>query len=215
MLLPHTFTREKPPIVKRRRIIELYVFIFTGYPVGYRKFNIKETFMKRWSILLALGIMISAANAQNVGGIWLSGPGIVSEGTGIHAGETPVLSMRDSIADVLSTSGVTIGKVVFGDFKFKKILNANSSFFFASVGKGIFLPSLSFKFYDKKPNGSFGVTLTIMLSDVMVDRYGISASNTDNKNTSAAVEEIWLFYNRIKYIDSTGNATEFTVTSHF
>jgi type VI secretion system Hcp family effector len=171
--------------------------------------------MKRWFIFLTFGITVSAANAQNVGGIWLSGAGIVSEGTGIHAGETPILAMQDSIADLVSTSGVTIGKVVFGDFKFKKIVNQNSSFFFASIGKGSFVPSLSFKFYDKKPNGGFGVTLTIILSDIIVNRYGISSPNPDNKNTSAAVEEISLFYSRIKYIDSAGNATEFTAASHF
>ncbi|MDP4265429.1 MAG: type VI secretion system tube protein Hcp [Bacteroidota bacterium] len=171
--------------------------------------------MKKWFIFLALSIMVSAANAQNVGGIWLSGTGIVSEGTGIHAGETPVLTMQDSIADILSTSGATIGKVVFGDFKFKKILNGSSPFFFASIGKGTFVPSLSFKFYDKKPNGTFGVTLTIVLSDAIVDRYGISSPDPDNKNASATVEEVSLFYSRIKYIDSAGNATEFTATSHF
>src|SRR5258707_99884 len=107
-------------------------------------FNIKASFMKRWFIFLSLSIMVSAANAQNVGGIWLSGTGIVGEGTGIHTGETPVLAMHDSIADILSAPGATVGKVVFGDFKFKKILNGNSSFFFASIGKGNFVPSLSF-----------------------------------------------------------------------
>ena len=171
--------------------------------------------MKRWFIFLALGIGVSTAKAQNVGGIWLSGTGITSEGTGIHTGETSVLSMQDSIADVLSTSGPDIGKLVFGDFKFKKILNTSSSIFFSSIGKGSIVPSLSFKFYDKKPNGSFGVTFTIVLSDVMVDRYRISAPDPDNKNGSAAVEEISLFYSKIKYIDSAGNANEFTVTSHF
>ena len=139
----------------------------------------------------------------------------VGEGTGIHAGETLVLSMQDSIADLLSTSGATVGKVVFGDFKFKKILNANSSFFFASIGKGSFVPSLSFKFYDKKPNGTFAVTLTIILSDVIVDRYSISAPDPANKDASATVEQVSLFYNKIKYVDSAGIATEFTVTSHF
>jgi len=178
-------------------------------------FNIKTNFMKRWFIFLALSITVSTAKAQNVGGIWLSGTGIVSEGTGIHTGETPILAMQDSIADILSASGATVGKVVFGDFKFKKILNGNSSFFFASIGKGAFVPSLSFKFYDKKPNGAFGVTLTIILSDVIVDRYRISAPDPGNKNASATVEEVSLFYSRIKYIDSAGNATELTVTSHF
>lgn len=178
-------------------------------------FNIKASFMKRWLIFLALGITVSAANAQNVGGVWLSGTGIVGDGTGIHTGETPVLAVQDSIADLLSTSGATVGKVIFGDFKFKKILNQSSSFLFASIGKGTFVPSLSFKFYDKKPNGSFGVTLTIILSDVIVDRYGISSPDPANKNASATVEEVSLFYSRIKYIDDAGNATEFTVTSHF
>ena len=46
-----------------------------------------------------------------------------------------------------------------------------------------------------------------------MERYGISAPDPGNKNASATVEEVSLFYSRIKYIDGAGNATEFTVAS--
>lgn len=172
--------------------------------------------MKKLLFILVIGITGYAAKAQNVGGIWLSGAGITSEGTGIHNGETQILSAQDSIVDALSTSGggAPIGKVVHGNFTFRKILNANSSFFFAAVNRGNFVPSLVFKFYDKKGN-TFVPTLTITLSNVIVSKYRIASPDADNKNASATVEEISLFYSQIQYTDGAGNTVQFPVTAHF
>ena len=172
--------------------------------------------MKKLLFILGIGITGYTANAQNAGGIWLSGAGIVSEGTGIHNGETEILSVQDSIVDALSTSGggAPIGKVVHGNFTFRKILNASSAFFFSFVNRGTFIPSLTFKFYDKKGN-TFVPTLTVTLSNVIVSKYRIASPDAQNKNASGAVEEISLFYSQIQYTDASGNSVQFPVTAHF
>ena len=170
--------------------------------------------MKKLLFVLVIGITSYTANAQNIGGIWLSGAGVASEGTGIHNGETQVLSAQDSIVDALSTSGAGVGKVVHSNFTFRKILNANSSFFFAAVNRGNFVPSLTFKFYDKKGN-TFVPTLTVTLSNVIVSKYRIVSPDAGNTNASAAVEEISLFYSQVQYTDASGNTVQFPVTAHF
>ncbi|HMH23094.1 MAG TPA: hypothetical protein VK563_15020 [Puia sp.] len=102
--------------------------------------------MKKWILVLAAGIAGYTTKAQNTGGLWLSGTGVIGEGTGIHNGETPVLSMDDSILDIQGgAGGAGVGKIVFGDFRFKKAVNANSAPFFAAAGRGTHLATLNFQ----------------------------------------------------------------------
>jgi type VI secretion system Hcp family effector len=152
--------------------------------------------------------------AQNTGGIWLSGSGITGEGTGMHTGEMQVLSIEDSIVNTIQTAGgAGIGKIIFSPFRFKKSLNGNSVFLFASAGKGTILPSLVFKFYERKQNGSFVPSLTITLSNVIVTKYKIASP--DGNNASPTTEEISLVFDKIQFTDNAGNAAAVQAGAHF
>jgi type VI secretion system Hcp family effector len=171
--------------------------------------------MKKWIVLIVIGITGYTAKAQNVGGIWLSGTGIVGGGTGVHSGETPVLLLEDSILNIHGTGGAGAGKIVFGDLRFRKVLDANSIPFFTVAGRGTFIPTLSFKFYQKNANGAFGVSFTITLSNVAVTRYRLFTPDCSGSNCGVANEEISLFYTGIQYTDAAGNSVPVTVSSHF
>jgi type VI secretion system Hcp family effector len=161
---------------------------------------------RKWVALLFCAVISYTVQAQNIGGFWLSGTGITGEGTGIHNGEMQVLSIEDSIEHIISTTGAAAGKLVLGNFKFKKSLNANSVFFFALAGKGTVLPNLVFKFYEGKLIGLFLPVLTITLSNVIVTRYRISSPD-NSSGSPQAMEEISLFYDKIQLTDNAGNSS--------
>jgi type VI secretion system Hcp family effector len=157
--------------------------------------------------------MAYAVQAQNVGGIWLSGSGITGEGTGIHNGETQVLSIEDSIVNTIqSAGGAGIGKIVFSPFRFKKSLNGNSVFLFTSAGKGNILPGLVFKFYERKQTGFFVPSLTITFSNVIVTKYKIVSP--DGNNASPTSEEISLVFDKIQFTDNAGNTAVVQAGGH-
>ena len=146
-----------------------------------------------------------AVHAQNIGGIWLSGSSIIGDGTGIHNGETQVLSLEDSVVNIIAASGgAGTGKLILGNLKFKKSLNANSVSLFSSASRGITLPNLVFKFYERKLNGFFIPSLTITLSNVIVVKYKISSPDSAAVPTS---EEISLLYEKIQFSDNAGNSS--------
>lgn len=150
--------------------------------------------------------------AQNVGGIWLSGTGIVGDGSGIHNTETQVLQIEDSVVNLIGGSGgAAAGKLVFGNFKFKKLLNANSVSLFSAATTGKVLPNLIFKFYDRKSNGNFVSNVTITLN-VLVVKYKISSPDNALSQTR---EEISLLYDKIQFTDNAGNSVPAQVGSHF
>jgi type VI secretion system Hcp family effector len=169
--------------------------------------------MKRYFAFLMFSLIAYTVQAQNTGGIWLSGSGITGEGTGIHTGETQVLSIEDSIVNTIQTSGgAGIGRIVFSPFRFKKSLNGNSVFLFASAGKGTILPGLVFKFYERKQNGSFVPSLTITLSNVIVTKYKIASP--EGNNGSPTSEEISLVFDKIQFTDNAGNTAVVQAGAH-
>lgn len=174
---------------------------------------------KQWLILLVAGMMGYTTNAQNVGGIWLSGTGIASEGTGLHNGETQVMAIEDSIMNTISGSGsgagAGAGKIVFGNFKFKKAQNANTLPFFNAACRGTVIPTLNFKFYQPKLLGTFAAGYTITLSNVMVTKYRVLTTDCTGNNCPTAVEEITLYYDKIQYTDNAGNTAQYQATAHF
>jgi type VI secretion system Hcp family effector len=170
-------------------------------------------FMKRYLAFFLFSLIGYGAQAQNIGGIWLSGSGITGEGTGIHTGETQVLSIEDSIVNTIqSAGGAGIGKIVFSPFRFKKSLNGNSVFLFASAGKGNILPNLVFKFYERKQTGSFVPSLTISLSNVIVTKYKIVSPY--GNNASPTSEEISLVFDKIQFTDNAGNTAVVQAGGH-
>ena len=145
--------------------------------------------------------------AQNIGGVWLSGPGLATDGTGVHNGETQVLSIEDSIVNTISgAGGAAIGKIVLGNFKFKKSLNASSLSFLSLAGKGTIVPNLVFKFYEKKLNGTFLPVFSITLSNVIVTKYRISSPD-NGSGSLQTMEEISLLYDKIQLTDNAGNSS--------
>lgn len=173
--------------------------------------------MKKGIILITICLFQLAAKAQNTGGIWLSGSGIVSEGTGIHNGETPVLAIDDSFMNVLTTSGggSGTGQPQFGDFKFRKPLNANTIPLFKTFGKAGFMASLSFTSYQQKQDGTFAANFTITLSNVYISKYRILSPECSGGNCPATYEEIALYYTKIEFKDNAGNLAAFTAGGHF
>ena len=161
--------------------------------------------MKKIGLAILVFFLIGlSAQAQNVGGIWLSGPGIVGDGTGVHNGETQVISLQDSVINTMDLStGARAGKLVIGNIRFKKSVNANSVSLFASISRATILPNLAFKFYERKQNGSIAPVLTITVSNVIVTMYKIELPDS---NSSQAAEEISLLFDKIQLLDSTGNS---------
>ena len=150
---------------------------------------------------------------QNTGGsIWLSGPGITGEGTGIHSGETLILSIEDSVVNTVSlgAGGAGAGKIIFGDLRFRKAVNASSFPLITAIGKGSFLSSLKFNYYQKN-----AIVLSITLSDVLVTRYRIYSSDCSGNNCSGLYEEASLVFKQIQYADNAGHSTQIAVGSHF
>jgi len=146
------------------------------------------------------------------GGIWLSVPGITGEGLGIHNGETQILSMEDSVANTVSqaSGGAGVGKIVFGDLRFRKAANASSLPFITAACNGSFLPSLKFVYYQKN-----AVMLSMTLSDVIVTKYRIFSSDCSGNNCPGLYEEISLSFKQMQYADNAGHSTQAAVTSHF
>ena len=166
--------------------------------------------------MLVLGMIIAGGSLQaqiirpvdpgqnSGGGIWLSGPGITGDGTGIHSGETSVLAMEDSVINTISigAGGAGVGKIVAGDLKIRKPVNANSIVFSAAAGKGTFLASLKFNYYQKN-----AIALSLTLSDVVVTRYRIFSSDCSGNNCSGLYEEITLSFRQMQYADNAGHST--------
>jgi len=150
---------------------------------------------------------------QNTGGgIWLSGPGITGEGTGIHNGETLLLAVEDSVVNTLNlgAGGAGSGKIIYGDLRFRKAVNANSLPFVTAASKGSFLTSLKFNYYQKN-----AIALSITLSDVIVTKYRIFSSDCNGNNCPGLYEEISLSFKQVQYADNAGHSTQIAVTSHF
>ncbi|HEY4208178.1 MAG TPA: type VI secretion system tube protein Hcp [Puia sp.] len=137
------------------------------------------------------------------GGIWLSGQSITADGTGIHAGETLVLAMEDSIMNTFSQAtggGAGAGKIVFGDLKFRRQLNANSLPFVSAVSKGSSLGSMKFSYYEKN-----AVVLSITVTDVIITKYKVFSSDCTGNNCAGIYEEISLSYKHMQYADGAGH----------
>ena len=172
------------------------------------------------SFLACSFLFLQHAAAQNTGGVWLSGSNIVSDGTGPHTGETPILALEDSIIDLISSTsggGAGAGKanVKFSDFKFRKTFNDNTLHFLQLTGNGAVSSNLSFKFYRQDNAGRLRVYFTIELIDAIVTKDRLLVPECSGNNCPAAYEEIALTFNRIKYTNNlTGSSVELTVNSH-
>jgi len=178
--------------------------------LAYMKVNIKYH-------ALAIAIILGTCSLQaqitrpvtpgqdSGGGIWLSGPGINGDGTGIHSGETPVLAIEDSVVNTQSfgAGGAGAGKIVLGDLRIRKAVNGNSLVFAAAAGKGASLASLKFNYYQKNV-----LILSLTLSDVIVGKYRVFSSDCSGSgnNCSGLYEEITVSFRQMQYADSAGHS---------
>jgi type VI protein secretion system component Hcp len=142
---------------------------------------------------------------QNTGGgIWISGPGITGDGTGIHNGETLILAVEDSIVNTYSVAaagGAGAGKITVGDLRFRKPVNANSLPFVSAAGKGSFLSSIKINYYQKDV-----VILSITLSDVIITKYSLYSSDCSGNSCTGLYEEIAVSFKHMQYADNAGHS---------
>lgn len=158
--------------------------------------------MKKRILILFFTVAIFNSSFAQV--CWISGPSfIVGEGTGVHAGESPVIALQDIMVDTFINSSA---KYFLEDLKFKTQFNKSSVGFFTGFRTGQHFTNFSIKFWYTRPDASEHVLVTLLVEDVIVTGYKILAPECNNNpSCNIPLLEISLNWRKMTLTDDFGN----------